>query len=402
MKPFILALALFLGAAVATENSEAGTLTTVFDFSNKTGVQGPTGQLVYQNGEIFGTTAGSTGNGSVYKFDPVSHTLSPLYIFKAGLDGQSPAGLVYHAGILYGATYAGGNSGCVAHSGCGTIFALDLSTNLETVLYRFPDPNTGNSPNPGGLVYHNGFLYGTAEFGGASGAGSVFAINLQSGAETDIFSFPSDGQEGDAPLATLLYINGMLYGVNGYGGCDRQACGSIFSVDPTTGAETTLYTFALGVGGHHPTSNLVEHNGLIYGSTTYGGDLSCGRDGCGVVYSINPATGAYSVVAAAHTKHQLVIALAAHKNNLYETVAPPPTRQLDPMNQGQLAKLNLKTGERTTLYQFDQGLDGANGAYPAAPLVFAHGVFYGSTLYGGESGGDCGRYSCGTLFQYVP
>ena len=391
----------FALAVFAPVSTRAGTLTTIYRFDRDTKVEGPTGPLVYLDGAIYGTSNGATSTGSVYKFDLVSGLLSVIYTFQAGADGQYPVELIYHDGTFYGTTNGGGNTGCGGY-GCGTVFALDPATGSETVLYRFLDPGTGGYAGPGGLVYHDGTLYGTTYSGGGYGSGSVFAVNVKTGVETDLYSFSYDG-DGFDPRPTLLYENGLLYGVTSYGGtaCANHDCGTVFSVNPATGAEETLHTFASGTGGYNPYSNLIEHNGLIYGSTNYGGDLSCGKGGCGTIFSIDPATGAYNVVETLVTNHQHVLALKVHGNDLYETVEAPNDRRHD-ASEGQLAKLSLKTAKRTVLYKFNQGINGAEGAQPYAPLVYAHGVFYGSTTYGGETGGNCTRYGCGTLFQYVP
>jgi hypothetical protein len=71
--------------------------------------------------------------------------------------------------------------------------------------------------------------------------------------------------------------------------------GTIFSVT-TSGTFTTLYSFTGSTDGANPLSPLRQHtNGLLYGTTTTGGDLNdclsnvCGVIvlGCGEVYSLN-------------------------------------------------------------------------------------------------------------------
>jgi uncharacterized repeat protein (TIGR03803 family) len=44
-------------------------------------------------------------------------------------------------------------------------------------------------------------------------------------------------------------------------------CGTVFSLDPETGAETVLYTFAGGTDGYYPGANLLDVNGVLYGTT---------------------------------------------------------------------------------------------------------------------------------------
>jgi uncharacterized repeat protein (TIGR03803 family) len=52
----------------------------------------------------------------------------------------------------------------------------------------------------------------------------------------------------------------------------------------------------------------------------------------------------------------------------------------------------------TTLHQFKGGKEGIN---PSAPLIFANGAFYGTTVIGGRD--KCfDSNGCGTVFEYAP
>src|ERR1700719_222189 len=63
--------------------------------------------------------------------------------------------------------------------------------------------------------------------------------------EKVLHSFAGPPGDGTEPLAGLINVNGTLYGTTIYGGasCGSGGCGTVFSVDPTTGAETVLYSF---------------------------------------------------------------------------------------------------------------------------------------------------------------
>jgi hypothetical protein len=64
-----------------------------------------------------------------------------LYAFQGGADGDSPAaGLLLHAGKLYGTTTGGGAANCQPYGECGTVFELSPAPRnqwKETVLYVF-------------------------------------------------------------------------------------------------------------------------------------------------------------------------------------------------------------------------------------------------------------------------
>lgn len=84
--------------------------------------------------------------------------------------------------------------------------------------------------------------------------------------------------------------DGNFYGTAGYGGNTANGAtygsGTIFKVTPA-GALTVLYSFD-NTDGSGPFAQLVQAtNGIFYGTTVYGGDLSCGSpNGCGTAFSL--------------------------------------------------------------------------------------------------------------------
>jgi uncharacterized repeat protein (TIGR03803 family) len=90
-------------------------------------------------------------------------------------------------GVLYGTTELGGLDRCgrFRPHGCGTVFSLNLSTGAETVLYSFcgRGKQCRDGSNPGGsLLRVHRKLYGTTLDGGVindqwpEGAGTIFWI----------------------------------------------------------------------------------------------------------------------------------------------------------------------------------------------------------------------------------
>ncbi|HEX4081133.1 MAG TPA: choice-of-anchor tandem repeat GloVer-containing protein [Rhizomicrobium sp.] len=158
-------------------------------------------------------------------------------------DGEVPeAGLINVYGTLYGTTAGGGTYGY------GTVFSLDLETGAETVLWSFGSGTDGTYP-VGGLITikHTHTLYGTTDDGGGVtncpyyyGCGTVFSLDLKTGVETVLHAFGS-GSDGVWPLAGLTNVKGTLYGTTDNGGTDYE--GTVFSVDPTTGAEAVVWSF---------------------------------------------------------------------------------------------------------------------------------------------------------------
>jgi uncharacterized repeat protein (TIGR03803 family) len=265
--------------------------------------------LIQVDGTLYGTTeGGGNGDGTVFSFDPATRTETTLYSFCSQqncTDGKWPfAALIDVKGMLYGTTLWGGAKSCI--NGCGTVFSLDARTGAETVLHFFcgsPPCIDGAQPYAG-LIEVNGVLYGTTYEGDSQNGGTVFAVDPTTGAETVVYSFCSrtNCEDGAKPRANLIEANGMLYGTTFDGeidGCDAAGgggCGTVFSIDPNTGTETVLHAFRGSKHGAKPfASSLVGINGTLYGTTFYGG-TKCRAIGCGTVFSFELGTGKEGVV----------------------------------------------------------------------------------------------------------
>src|ERR1700756_5147427 len=94
--------------------SAAPTETVLHSFSGNDGAQPIAGLIADGNGNLYGTTAkgGASGNGVVFKLAP-GGTYTVLYSFTGGSDGRFPqAGLIAdRSGNLYGTTQFGGATG---------------------------------------------------------------------------------------------------------------------------------------------------------------------------------------------------------------------------------------------------------------------------------------------------
>lgn len=95
--------------------------TIIHRFSGKGDGLVPSGRLVFQNGEFYGTTfgGGSDEHGTIYSAD--SSDVKTLHSFAGTRDGSIPWGLTPRGsqGQLYGTTQTGGR---VSYGGAGTIF----------------------------------------------------------------------------------------------------------------------------------------------------------------------------------------------------------------------------------------------------------------------------------------
>lgn len=158
--------------------------TVLYSFNNSNDGSFPVGALVFNpSGTAFGTTSagGKAGFGTVFQLTPPSAaggawTETVLYSFLNGIDGSSPTGTLVFGpgGALYGTTAVGG-----AKSD-GTIFQLSPPASsgspwTQIVLHSFSGLD-GQNPYYGVMFAKTGALYGTTEFGGATGLGTVFQL----------------------------------------------------------------------------------------------------------------------------------------------------------------------------------------------------------------------------------
>ena len=159
------------------ELDKTGKETVLYSFAGKPDGEAPIAGLVRDAaGNLYGTTVygGASGYGPVFKLGRAGKE-TVLYSFTGSSDGAFPsAGLVVDAaGNLYGAAQGGGSSDC--NGGCGVLFKVDKS-GKETVLYEFTNGDDGAGPVASLIWDKAGNLYGTAEGGGAYGAGTVFKL----------------------------------------------------------------------------------------------------------------------------------------------------------------------------------------------------------------------------------
>ena len=156
-----------------------------------------------------------------------------------------------------------------------------------TTLYQFAGPPDGANPTAS-LIEVGGKLYGTTFSGGSilSPVGTVFKIDPATGAEIGGYSF-TGGADGGEPRASLINVGGKLYGTTPIGG--TSGVGTVFQINRTTMAESVVYSFANGFDGTGPGASLLDVGGTLYGTTSGGGS------NYGTVFTINLAAGTESV-----------------------------------------------------------------------------------------------------------
>jgi len=168
------------------------------------------------------------------------------------------------------------------------------------------------------------------------------------------------GSDGSYPGAALTSFNGVLYGTTIFGGEPKCyiGCGTVFSF--ANGKAAVLYRFPAGSGGAYPQAGLAVLNGTLYGTTTYTND-TC------------PMKGGFSL-------------LKLSKCGTFFSITP--------------------NGAQKVLYAFNSS-KGSIGSSPE-DLLLVGNTFYGTTLLGGVGG--CGAFSssgqtpisygCGVAFSF--
>lgn len=198
-------------------------------------------------------------------------------------------------GTLFGAAAFGGNGGGNCQ-GCGLVFSLTPpavsgGSWTDRVLYEFgAEAGDGQHPSSGVVLTPTGVLYGTTSSGGAGSMGTVFALTpagVPGTPMTETVLHAFSGPDGDQPAPGLVPgPNGVLYGTTLSGGANGY--GTVFVLAPPATAggswtETILHNFTNGLDGGSPSGLALSADGILYGTTGYGGS-----SGKGTVYTLAP------------------------------------------------------------------------------------------------------------------
>jgi uncharacterized repeat protein (TIGR03803 family) len=300
------------------------------------------------------------------------YVLTVLHFFTAGADGaNSSAGLIMDgAGNFYGTTQYGG------YHGVGTVFKLDPSGTL-TVLHSFTVDYDGAEPYARLMRDGAGNLYGTTTNGGFHGFGTVFKLNA-SGQLTWVHSF--DVSDGAWPESGLIMDSaGNLYFTTRDGPSGE---GAVLKLDTSLNL-TVLHSFT-GADGAVPDAGLImDGEGSLYGTTEDGG-----ASGNGTVFKLDPSgneTVLHSFTGAPYDGGVPIAGLIMDTaGNFYGTTAGGGTYGF-----GTVFKLD-NAGNETVLHSFT---DKPDGSRPLGDLIMdSAGNLYGTTQTGGTSGN-------GTVFK---
>jgi len=343
-----------------------------------------------------------------------------LHRFASDKDGRYPPGVIFDkAGNLYGPTPWGGDNEF------GTIFKLTPNSDgrwRKSVLYNFCSlTNCTDGANPYvSLIFDDaGNLYGTTDQGGNRGFGSVFKLEPNSDgtwSESVLYGFCSvmdcaDGANPDSRLT--LDQAGNLYGTTEYGG--NRGFGTVFKLTPHpdgSWTESVLHRFCAlpdCSDGAYPFAGLIiDGTGNLYGTTMQGGNLRCSDYGCGVVFKLTPHPDGswtesvlYSFCGLAKCRDgaspgaNLIFDRAG---SIYSTTKYGGVQGVGTVFQ--LAPNPDGTWKERVLHSFRTS-DGSN-PFNNSLIFDSAGNLYGTTSNGGGKGNCFGDGGCGVVFKLTP
>ncbi|HXS69608.1 MAG TPA: choice-of-anchor tandem repeat GloVer-containing protein, partial [Candidatus Polarisedimenticolia bacterium] len=305
---------------------------------------------------------------------------SPLHTFAAASGFAAPL-MQGPDGTLYGVSSAGGLGGS------GTVFRLNTDGTHFAVLYSFGKgtqfgavyTNADGYGPVGGLVLSNNVLYGTTQYGGVTGYGTVFKINTDGSAFATLHFF-TNGPSGGVLYAGLVLAGGALYGATYNGGTNS---GTIFAMNTDGSGFTNLHNFG-GTNGAFPMASMISSGSTLYGTTQEGNN--------GTVFKIDTSGANFAILH--HFTSPFVgtnvdgdlpeASLLLSGNTLYGTASGGGR------GEGTIFAVNTDGSNFTNLYNFTNGVDGAS---PVAALILSGNTLYGTTKSGGVFPGN------GTIFS---
>jgi uncharacterized repeat protein (TIGR03803 family) len=190
------------------------------------------GLAIGAGGVLYGTFLGvGSVPAEVFELAPPATpggawTETVLDQFTGMYSGLTTEVVIGGGGVLYGTLSEG-----------GSIYSLTPPVSpggawTEATLFELPTLPSGVGPNPGPLtVGENGTLYGTTQSGGASGAGTAYALKppaTPGAAWTQINLHTFTGSDGMYPTALVIGSGGVLYGTTSQGGA--YGYGTVFAI----------------------------------------------------------------------------------------------------------------------------------------------------------------------------
>ena len=377
----------------------------------------PTALIQGADGALYGVTqsGGTEYGGVVFRLGADGSAYDVLYNFGIEIppayfngDGLSPVALTQGAdGALYGVTQTGGTNGV------GNVFRLGTNGSAFAVLHTFGDvANDGTTPV--GLARgSNGVLVGVTQSGGSYSNGVVFMLSSDGSGYGLAHEFTGTlndtSGDGANPGAGLLRgADGSWYGTTLHGGTDQDD-GTVFRMNADGSGYQVIRRFTFidsvfydtfSTDGQQPGPLAQGANGLLYGTTAYGGTTGQGaytETGDGTLFVLATNAMDYAVIYNFSTTggdgQSPVAGLTLGRDGSFYGVTPSG----GPAGQGSVFRINANGTGYQILYGF--GLAPIDGLGPESGLMQgADGMLYGTTAEGGYFGGS----GAGVVFKVNP
>ena len=286
----------------------------------------------------------------------------------------SALSLLFTFGTLYAQSHkiwwAPNNGGATS---AGGILSYNTLTNTFNGEHYFSKTHIGKYPRGGPLtVGPDSCIYGTTMYGSTNSHqtyGNLFKFDPRDSSFYNLYEF---GIGNKVPLNGLIIDSNLnVFGVNSL---------NIYKYNINTGLLTNLHQWNNATGDDARSGMMQASNGLLYGTTCYGG-----LDDAGVLYSLDPTSNTYTVLHE-FTRHFPTKPPIEYSPGILIGITPYNDDSLS----GEIYQYNISTGVYTTLYSF---LPSSCSEPRASITKGTDGKLYGATYYGGAS-------NTGTLFNY--
>lgn len=189
-------------------------------FTGNDGVSPESALIEGTNGVLYGTAfdGGTNGDGTVFRIDKSGSNFAVIHYFTGGAnDGFAPFAKLFKGpnGKLYGTTESGGLYNSI-NTG-GVAFSMDYNGSNYTVLHNFGSAGDGSTPYSDIVQGPDGLLYSTTFGGnGAAVSGTVFTMNTDGSGYSVVVSFANTNGANPNPL--IVGSDGALYGTTQFRG----------------------------------------------------------------------------------------------------------------------------------------------------------------------------------------
>ena len=346
-------------------------------------IDAPSGELLrLPDGTFVGTSqSGGTDNyGTLFRLSAKTEiTVLASFTGDVGLaKGANPrAGLVRDAaGTLWGTTEQGGSTSL------GTVFKFTPANRKLTTVVEFDGPTRGSRPAAALVRDAAGDFLGTTRQGGSGDFGTLFKVNHTTGALTTLVQFTgtTGAFKGSDPRGAL-YLDGagIIWGTTSAGGAGDL--GTVFKLDGATFSTLVEFTGTLpGALGTSPEAGLILNGGKLWGTTARGGS---GSSDAGTIFQLDPATLAFAAVVSftgANGANPRAPLTTGPAGALLGTTENGGTDDL-----GTVFSLDPATSAVTALASFTGAAGNARGAHPLGGLTADTATdFVGTTTKGGR------------------